>query len=224
MIVRSDNEYPCSLIKNQRTHDSTAAEKLEPVTLTGKKRSRSAQSKSANGGRNKKIRKIKKCAREPPSGCVHVRARRGQATDRHSLAERERRRKINERVEKLQRLVPGCDKITGRTLVLDEIINYVLSLQHQVEFLSMRLASLNIVFHDFGVEHEALMAKPLPSLQQCNPTQAIPFADTITAAAAWDNNIVLVDTSAAFIIDQDYDGLLWDGEDQRQPFLNPFHW
>ncbi|KAF2591744.1 hypothetical protein F2Q70_00041084, partial [Brassica cretica] len=41
---------------------------------------------------------------------VHVRARRGQATDSHSLAERARREKINARMKLLQELVPGCDK------------------------------------------------------------------------------------------------------------------
>ncbi|XP_033148437.1 transcription factor bHLH48 isoform X3 [Brassica rapa] len=42
---------------------------------------------------------------------VHVRARRGQATDNHSLAERARREKINARMKLLQELVPGCDKL-----------------------------------------------------------------------------------------------------------------
>ncbi|PQQ07971.1 transcription factor bHLH48-like [Prunus yedoensis var. nudiflora] len=42
---------------------------------------------------------------------VHVRARRGQATDNHSLAERARREKINARMKLLQELVPGCNKI-----------------------------------------------------------------------------------------------------------------
>ncbi|CAN6994566.1 unnamed protein product [Brassica rapa subsp. trilocularis] len=74
---------------------------------------------------------------------VHVRARRGQATDNHSLAERARREKINARMKLLQELVPGCDKIQGTALVLDEIINHVQSLQHQVEMLSMRLAAVN---------------------------------------------------------------------------------
>ncbi|XP_042452524.1 transcription factor bHLH48-like isoform X1 [Zingiber officinale] len=74
---------------------------------------------------------------------VHVRARRGQATDSHSLAERARREKINARMKLLQELVPGCSKITGTALVLDEIINHVQSLQRQVEFLSMRLAAVN---------------------------------------------------------------------------------
>ncbi|KAG6512092.1 transcription factor bHLH48-like [Zingiber officinale] len=74
---------------------------------------------------------------------VHVRARRGQATNSHSLAERARREKINARMKLLQELVPGCSKITSTALVLDEIINHVRSLQRQVEFLSMRLTAIN---------------------------------------------------------------------------------
>ncbi|KAJ0822297.1 putative transcription factor bHLH family [Helianthus annuus] len=64
---------------------------------------------------------------------IHVRARRGQATDSHSLAERVRREKISERMKMLQNLVPNCNKVTGKALMLDEIINYVQSLQRQVE-------------------------------------------------------------------------------------------
>lgn len=74
---------------------------------------------------------------------IHVRARRGQATDSHSLAERVRREKISERMKYLQDLVPGCNKVTGKAVMLDEIINYVQSLQRQVESLSMKLASVN---------------------------------------------------------------------------------
>nr|XP_009776015.1 PREDICTED: transcription factor bHLH79 isoform X4 [Nicotiana sylvestris] len=47
---------------------------------------------------------------EPPKDYIHVRARRGQATDSHSLAERARREKISERMKILQDLVPGCNK------------------------------------------------------------------------------------------------------------------
>ncbi|XP_023007448.1 transcription factor bHLH63-like isoform X1 [Cucurbita maxima] len=77
------------------------------------------------------------------SDYVPVRARRGQATDSHSLAERARREKISERMKYLQNLVPGCNKIAGKAGMLDEIINYVQSLQQQVEFLSMKLATAN---------------------------------------------------------------------------------
>ncbi|KAJ0010220.1 hypothetical protein Pint_34680 [Pistacia integerrima] len=64
---------------------------------------------------------------------IHVRACCGQATDSHSLAERVRREKISERMKYLQDLVPGCNKITGKALMLDQIINYVQSLQRQVK-------------------------------------------------------------------------------------------
>ncbi|XP_030493328.1 transcription factor bHLH79 isoform X3 [Cannabis sativa] len=82
---------------------------------------------------------------EPPKqDYIHVRARRGQATDSHSLAERARREKISERMKILQDLVPGCNKVViGKALVLDEIINYIQSLQRQVEFLSMKLETVN---------------------------------------------------------------------------------
>lgn len=82
---------------------------------------------------------------------IHVRARRGQATDSHSLAERVRREKISERMKYLQDLVPGCNKITGKAGMLDEIINYVQSLQRQVEFLSMKLAAVNPAL-DFNLD------------------------------------------------------------------------
>ncbi|KAK8967865.1 Transcription factor BPE [Platanthera guangdongensis] len=85
---------------------------------------------------------------EPPKqNFIHVRARRGQATDSHSLAERARREKISERMKILQDLVPGCDKVIGKASVLDEIINYIQALQRQVEFylqfLSMKLEAVN---------------------------------------------------------------------------------
>ncbi|XP_008798910.1 transcription factor bHLH74-like isoform X2 [Phoenix dactylifera] len=73
----------------------------------------------------------------------HARAKRGQSTNSHSLAERIRRERISERMRFLQGLVPGCNKVTGKAVMLDEIINYVQSLQKQVEFLSMKLVAVN---------------------------------------------------------------------------------
>ncbi|KAI3896690.1 hypothetical protein MKW92_009087 [Papaver armeniacum] len=94
----------------------------------------------------------------PKEDYVHVRARRGQATNSHSLAERVRREKISERMKLLQDLVPGCDKVTGKALMLDEIINYVQSLQRQVEFLSMKLATVN---PDINADIERIMSKDI---------------------------------------------------------------
>ncbi|KAI3830161.1 hypothetical protein L1987_04295 [Smallanthus sonchifolius] len=105
---------------------------------------------------------------------VHVRARRGQATDSHSLAERARREKINARMKLLQELVPGCNKISGTAMVLDEIINHVQSLQHQVEFLSMRLAAVhpNIdinLDNIFSAESGSLMECSFPAMVSPQP-------------------------------------------------------
>ncbi|GFP99647.1 transcription factor bhlh63 [Phtheirospermum japonicum] len=93
-----------------------------------------------------KVSEVKK------SDYIHVRARRGQATDSHSLAERARREKISKKMKCLQDLVPGCNKVTGKAGMLDEIINYVQSLQKQVEFLSMKLATVNPRL-DFSIDN-----------------------------------------------------------------------
>ncbi|KAK1359754.1 Transcription factor bHLH79 [Heracleum sosnowskyi] len=93
-----------------------------------------AEVEASSGSGNKSTEQVK--------DYIHVRARRGQATDSHSLAERARREKISERMKILQDIVPGCNKVIGKALVLDEIINYIQSLQRQVEFLSMKLEAV----------------------------------------------------------------------------------
>ncbi|KAH9739347.1 transcription factor BEE 1 [Citrus sinensis] len=96
-----------------------------------------------------------------PERIIHVRAKRGQATDSHSIAERVRREKINKKMRCLQDLVPGCHKHEwvnvqdmGMAGMLEEIINYVHSLQNQVEFLSMELAAA-CSSNDLNIETES---------------------------------------------------------------------
>ncbi|XP_033146354.1 transcription factor bHLH66 isoform X2 [Brassica rapa] len=72
----------------------------------------------------------------PSHSRTKVRARRGQATDPHSIAERLRRERIAERMKALQELVPNGNK-TDKASMLDEIIDYVKFLQLQVKVLSM---------------------------------------------------------------------------------------
>ncbi|XP_038710794.1 transcription factor bHLH110-like isoform X2 [Tripterygium wilfordii] len=80
------------------------------------------------------------------NGKPRVRARRGQATDPHSIAERLRREKIAERMKNLQELVPNPSK-TDKASMLDEIIEYVKFLRLQVKVLSMsRLGTAEAVF------------------------------------------------------------------------------
>nr|AIL24119.1 basic helix-loop-helix leucine-zipper transcription factor [Tamarix hispida] len=75
-------------------------------------------------------------AAHPPPVRPRVRARRGQATDPHSIAERLRRERIAERIRALQDLVPSVNK-TDRAAMLDEIVDYVKFLRLQVKVLSM---------------------------------------------------------------------------------------
>ncbi|CAN1816549.1 Transcription factor bHLH49 [Linum perenne] len=108
----------------------------------------SSSAKKASGKNGKQGSQVSDPGKEE---YIHIRARRGQATNSHSLAERVRREKISERMKYLQDLVPGCNKVTGKAVMLDEIINYVQSLQRQVEFLSMKLATVNPRM-DFNLE------------------------------------------------------------------------
>ncbi|KAK5804847.1 hypothetical protein PVK06_032498 [Gossypium arboreum] len=126
--------------KAEETPSMAAADRK---IVAGAKRSKKDRAGKEHHGNGEKHNKVKSKAAMAPMEYVHVRARRGQATDGQSLAERVRREKISERMKLLQDLVPGCNKVTGKALMLDEIINYVQSLQCQVEFLSMKLATLN---------------------------------------------------------------------------------
>ncbi|KAK9072491.1 hypothetical protein SSX86_008925 [Deinandra increscens subsp. villosa] len=128
---------------------------------TDAKRSKSNEGKKSN-----------EKSTEPPKDYIHVRARRGQATDSHSLAERVRREKISERMKFLQDLVPGCNKVTGKAVMLDEIINYVQSLQQQVEFLSMKLATVNPRMDE---SMESLLSKDMLQPQVSLPNNVNPF-------------------------------------------------
>ncbi|XP_021298885.1 transcription factor bHLH75 [Herrania umbratica] len=113
--------------------------------------STSPGSVTGSSGNNKSYvaRKRKRNGEEDmqkPKEVVHVRAKRGQATDSHSLAERVRREKINEKLRCLQDLVPGCYKAMGMALMLDVIISYVQSLQNQIDFLSMKLSAASMYY------------------------------------------------------------------------------
>ncbi|KAF8402180.1 hypothetical protein HHK36_013132 [Tetracentron sinense] len=138
--------------------DDSNAKRCKPAEASGNEKdavkAKAEPNGSSNNGGDADQKQTKDSPKppEPPKDYIHVRARRGQATDSHSLAERVRREKISERMKLLQDLVPGCNKVTGKAVMLDEIINYVQSLQRQVEFLSMKLATVNPRM-DFNMEN-----------------------------------------------------------------------
>ncbi|KAA8546285.1 hypothetical protein F0562_002976 [Nyssa sinensis] len=65
-----------------------------------------------------------------------VRAKRGCATHPRSIAERVRRTRISDRIRKLQELVPNMDKQTNTADMLEEAVEYVKSLQRQIQELA----------------------------------------------------------------------------------------
>ncbi|GMP48632.1 hypothetical protein CsSME_00015916 [Camellia sinensis var. sinensis] len=138
----------------------------------------SANDSVKTGDEDEKQTKANQKPPEPPKDYIHVRARRGQATDSHSLAERVRREKISERMKLLQDLVPGCNKVNGKALMLDEIINYVQSLQRQVEFLSMKLASVNPRW-EFNMD--SLLSKDVFQPNGSFPQQTYPLDSSASA-------------------------------------------
>ncbi|KAG8371888.1 hypothetical protein BUALT_Bualt12G0009700 [Buddleja alternifolia] len=144
-IMPASRSMKPDVVKQERSDSDSLPNSSSPAVSeksmkSGKRKDRDKKAKNSN-------KKSKKIAPNEDGDeklqYVHVRARRGQATDSHSLAERARRQKINARLKLLQELVPGCDKISGTAMVLDEIINHVQALQRLVEFLSMSLAVVN---------------------------------------------------------------------------------
>ncbi|XP_060190204.1 transcription factor bHLH79-like isoform X1 [Lycium barbarum] len=132
-----------------KKHEGEGGEEKSEITV-----------KSEKGNNSKENLEVKK------PDYIHVRARRGQATDSHSLAERARRAKISKKMKTLQDLVPGCNKAIGKAGMFDEIINYVQSLQKQVEFLSIKLATSN-----FNTDNLFAEEFPNPACLQNNLVQ-----------------------------------------------------
>ncbi|KAK9684329.1 hypothetical protein RND81_10G202900 [Saponaria officinalis] len=162
---------------NVHTDKKRKSQHRTPSNSANSKGAKQVKTKKQKGEeettKNEEKKGESKGGEEAPKGYIHVRARRGQATDSHSLAERVRREKISKKMGTLQALVPGCDKVTGKALMLDEIINYVQSLQNQVEFLSMKLASVDPMVYTFGLmDHDSTVFET--SLQGMNNNMALP--------------------------------------------------
>ncbi|KAK8501709.1 hypothetical protein V6N12_002447 [Hibiscus sabdariffa] len=64
-------------------------------------------------------------------------SKRSRAAEVHNLSERRRRDRINEKMRALQELIPNCNKV-DKASMLDEAIEYLKTLQLQVQIMSMR--------------------------------------------------------------------------------------
>nr|XP_043611470.1 transcription factor PIF1-like [Erigeron canadensis] len=71
--------------------------------------------------------------------------RRSRAAEVHNLSERRRRDKINEKMKALQELIPRCNK-SDKASMLDEAIEYLKSLQMQVQMISMGCSMVPMMY------------------------------------------------------------------------------
>ncbi|CAL0302346.1 unnamed protein product [Lupinus luteus] len=63
-------------------------------------------------------------------------SKRSRSAEVHNLSERKRRDRINEKMRALQELIPNCNKV-DKASMLDEAIEYLKTLQLQVQIMSM---------------------------------------------------------------------------------------
>ncbi|XP_010271074.1 PREDICTED: transcription factor PIF3 isoform X2 [Nelumbo nucifera] len=75
-------------------------------------------------------------ARKPAPPRVGTGSKRSRAAEVHNLSERRRRDRINEKMRALQELIPNCNKV-DKASMLDEAIEYLKTLQLQVQIMSM---------------------------------------------------------------------------------------
>ncbi|XP_023514409.1 transcription factor PIF1-like isoform X1 [Cucurbita pepo subsp. pepo] len=71
--------------------------------------------------------------------------KRSRAAEVHNLSERRHRDRINEKMKALQELIPRCNK-TDKASMLDEAIEYLKTLQLQVQMMSMGCGMMPMMF------------------------------------------------------------------------------
>ncbi|KAL5224742.1 hypothetical protein ABZP36_011381 [Zizania latifolia] len=104
-------------------------------------------------------------------------AKRRRAAEVHNLSERRRRDRINEKMRALQELIPHCNK-TDKASMLDEAIEYLKSLQLQLQMMWMGggMAPPPVMFPAAGVhQYMQRMGSPhMASMPRMPPFMAPP--------------------------------------------------
>ncbi|KAL4598978.1 hypothetical protein ACB092_11G094200 [Castanea dentata] len=107
-------------------------------------------------------------------------SRRSRSAEVHNLSERRRRDRINEKMKALQELIPHCNK-TDKASMLDEAIEYLKSLQLQLQLMWMGSGMAPMMFP--GVQrYISLMGMgigppPMPSIHNPMHLQRVPPVD-----------------------------------------------
>ncbi|CAO2829673.1 unnamed protein product [Amaranthus hypochondriacus] len=129
---------------------------------------------------------------------VYLRAKRGQTINSHSLAERVRRQRISDKMKVLQSLVPECEKMTGKVQILDNIINYVHSLQDHVKTLMEELALVDPTFNFNYLTERPVAIQTEESLATSADSECSKIASQ-SYAGGYDQSICLHESSNAYM-------------------------
>ncbi|KAL6637992.1 hypothetical protein ACP70R_025564 [Stipagrostis hirtigluma subsp. patula] len=103
---------------------------------------------------------------ETKSSRRYASKRRTRAAEVHNLSERRRRDRINEKMRALQELIPHCNK-TDKASILDETIEYLKSLQMQVQIMWMTSGMAPMMFPG---AHQFMPPMALGMNSTCIPT------------------------------------------------------
>ncbi|XP_015692967.2 transcription factor APG-like [Oryza brachyantha] len=113
-------------------------------------------------------------------------SKRSRTAEVHNLSERRRRDRINEKMRALQELIPNCNKI-DKASMLEEAIEYLKTLQLQVQMMSMGTTGLCVPPMMLpAMQHHMQMAGPMahfPRLGAAAATMGFGFG---MPAAAFD--------------------------------------
>lgn len=115
---------------------------------------------------------------EAKSSRRHGSKRRSRAAEVHNQSERRRRDRINEKMRSLQELIPHCNK-ADKASILDEAIEYLKSLQMQVQIMWMTTGMAPMMFpgaHQFMPPMAVGMNSAcMPAAQGLNQMARVPY-------------------------------------------------
>lgn len=134
VIMGADRKYP-------RTSMSCSGASQSSMSLSGRETAYSGKQKQEELELLSKEYAAEDDLMDMKKGRKSV-SRRTRVAEVHNLSERNRRNRINEKLKALQDLIPNSSK-TDKASVLDEAIEYMKTLQMQLQMISMR-SSLNV--------------------------------------------------------------------------------
>ncbi|XP_027188482.1 transcription factor PIF1-like isoform X3 [Cicer arietinum] len=108
--------------------------------------------------------------------------KRSRAAEVHNLSERRRRDRINEKMKALQELIPRCNK-SDKASMLDEAIEYLKSLQLQVQMMSMGCGMVPMMFRGIQQYMPTIGMGMGMSMEMGMNRPVMPFPNMLTGLA-----------------------------------------